>query len=353
MDEKNKIIEFNNNVWNHSEDKFQQNFDERRNLRQEEYVFLNEINLMISNHESDEDILNFLRENFVSRNFETLELLLQIIGMTRNKIVSDLKGIVGAKKAEYKLSNHKSIVNDDKSWKIAGPYLLKKIKQVFYTNHEVDQIYRVYEALNQATWPGWIRQERAKRSGHEAEYRIAILLARLKIPFVPLEKAENPLCKDSQINDISFDIVVPNLSNPKICVKATVHTANIGQYGESKDHLEVDEAKRMVDKSYHESDRPIIFAFIDGIGMQSNMAGLKGVLEKSDEFCQFKTIWKLITAAIFYTNKKCELYLTDESINHHREFLERYKACLILKNKSNSNSTNGGLEVGEAIIKLI
>ena len=109
MDEKNKIIEFNNNVWNHSEDKFQQDFDERRNLRQEEYVFLNEINLMISNHESDEDILNFLRENFVSRNFETLELLLQIIGMTRNKIVSDLKGIVGARKAEYKLSNHKSI----------------------------------------------------------------------------------------------------------------------------------------------------------------------------------------------------------------------------------------------------
>ena len=45
MDEKNKIIEFNNNVWNHSEDKFQQDFDERRNLRQEEYVFLNEINL--------------------------------------------------------------------------------------------------------------------------------------------------------------------------------------------------------------------------------------------------------------------------------------------------------------------
>jgi hypothetical protein len=349
MNTNQKINEFNNNVWNHSEDAFQLSFDDRRSLSESELTFLNKIYLMISENEPEEKILSFLRSSFLNDDFKSLELLLQIIGMTRTKIVSDLKGIVGADSSEYKLSKYTTVVRDAKTWNLAGPYLLKKVKKVFLANIKIDPMNRIYEALNQATWPGYIRQERAKRSGHEAESRMALLLADLKISFVPFEKADNPLCPDIQINNISFDIVIPNIDNPKICVKSTVHTSNIGQYGESKDHLEVDEARRMVDEHYSEKERPIIFAFIDGVGLQTNRAGLEGVLEKSDEFCQFKTIWKLIIAALYYTNKKCELFLDHDSINNHKEFLEKYKTCFTLKDEIDPSS----IEAGEAKIFLL
>jgi hypothetical protein len=351
MSENQKITEFNNNVWNHAEDAFQLSFDDRRNLSQAELGFLNKIFLKISDKESEEEILDFLRETFLADNFKSLELLLQIIGMTRSKIVSDLTGLVGANRSGYKLSSYITVVRHEKTWGLAGPYLLKKIKKVFLANVKIDPINRMYEALNQATWPGYIRQERAKRSGHEAESRMAILLASLNIPFVPFEKADNPLCPDIQINNISFDIVIPNIENPKICVKSTVHTSNIGQYGESKDHLEVEQARSMVEEFYSDIDRPIIFAFIDGVGLQTNKAGLQGVLEKSDEFCQFKTIWKLMIAALYYTNKKCDLFLDQNCRDNHKEFLKRYNSCFTIKDEDEIDVNS--LEVGEAKIFLI
>jgi|APGre2960657373_1045057.scaffolds.fasta_scaffold04336_4 hypothetical protein len=351
MSENQKITEFNNNVWNHSEDTFQLTFDDRRSLSQHELTFLNKIYLMISDKESEDEILKFLRETFLADSFRSLELLLQIIGMTRTKMVTDLRGIVGADKSGYKLSKHTAVVRHEKTWGLAGPYLLKKIKKVFVVNVKIDSINRMYEALNQATWPGYIRQERAKRMGHEAESRMAILLASLNIPFVPFEKADNPLCRDVQINKISFDIVIPDIKNPKICVKSTTHTSNIGQFGESKDHLEVDEARRMVDESYDKLNRPIIFAFIDGVGLQTNRAGLEGVLEKSDEFCQFKTIWKLMIAALYYTNKKCDLFLDQNCRDNHTEFLERYNSCFTIKGEDEIDVNS--LEAGEAKIFLI
>src|SRR5690606_34524182 len=74
------------------------------------------------------------------------------------------------------------------------------------------------ESLNQATWAGYIRQERAKRSGHHAEHRLALLLQQAAIPFCPAEKAENPLCRDARICEVSFDLVIPSLEAPLVCV---------------------------------------------------------------------------------------------------------------------------------------
>lgn len=102
--------------------------------------------------------------------------------------------------------------------------------------------------------------------------------------------------------EVSFDIVVPNIENPTVCIKSTVHTSNIGQYGESKDHLEVAEARRMID-ALPIASRPTLVGFIDGIGFESNSAGLNGVLEKADEFCQFKTIWKLAVISAQKTSR--------------------------------------------------
>jgi hypothetical protein len=204
------------------------------------------------------------------------------------------------------------------------------------------------QGLNQATWPGYIRQERAKRSGHEAEYRIATLLLRLGIPFAPEEKADNPLCRDAMWREISFDIVVPNIQQPTVCIKSTVHTSNIGQYGESKDHLEVDEARRMIDR-LPAASRPTLVGFIDGIGFESNSAGLNGVLEKVDEFCQFSTIWKLGVICAKRTNKRARLHLEASDMDKHASFLARYSDVVTFE----SLPFPEGIEAGRGLIKVL
>lgn len=180
---------------------------------------------------------------------------------------------------------------------------------------------RSVEALNQATWPGYVRQERAKRSGHEAEGRMAQLLLATRFPFQPEEKADNPLCRDAQIGGISFDLVVPSVEAPALVFKATVHTSNIGQYGESKDHLEVDEAKRWLDETYAPEDRPKLVALIDGVGFESNRAGLDGVLEKADEFCQFRTIWKIVAMASTALGKPVKIFLPRAELDYFSDFI--------------------------------
>ena len=178
------------------------------------------------------------------------------------------------------------------------------------------------EALNQATWSGWIRQERAKRQGHEAEYRLAVLFSALDFPFAPKEKAENPLTKDAQVNGISHDLVVPNMDAPLVCVKSTVHTSNIGQYGESKDALEISEASDTL-RSNFPQNTPTLVAMIDGIGFRSNRAGLNGVLSNSQEFCQFRTLWKAAAIAASRLGIEITVKLPGEHIESHRAFLER------------------------------
>jgi hypothetical protein len=208
----------------------------------------------------------------------------------------------------------------------------------------------VFQALNQSTWPGYVRQERAKRSGHEAEFRLATLFSSLKIPFVPEEKAENPLCRDAQIGGISFDIVVPDLRAPKIVFKATVHTANIGQYGESKDHLEIDEARRWLD-TLPGAERPLLVALIDGVGFRSNSAGLNGVLLKSDEFCQFRTIWKAAILAARATRRALDVYLPADALKRHAGFIDRYRFSDHSHDKEGLGNVLGLIEAGEAFIR--
>ena len=60
-----------------------------------------------------------------------------------------------------------------------------------------------------------------------------------------------------------------------VCVKSTVHTSNIGQYGESKDALEMTEAKNMIQQRFHRKTAPILLAFVDGVGFETNRDGLR------------------------------------------------------------------------------
>lgn len=321
--------EFFANVWNHADDEFQTSFDERRKLNAIELEFLRCVTNAFRDGQSDESVANTIKELLRASDPRLMELLLQICGLTRNKILQDLKARAGHHRRTLRLSNHLGLIGHEATWRVAGPYLAAKLRRVLHPPRVDAQEQLVYEALNQATWPGYIRQERAKRSGHEAEYRIATLLSNCGIPFQPEEKADNPLCRDAQFNGVSFDIVVPNVARPRVCVKSTVHTANIGQYGESKDALEIDEARRMID-SLSPRDRPTLVGFIDGVGFESNIAGLRGVLQKSDEFVQFRTIWKLVVIACAKLGLHCTLAIPRATADRHADFLARYRTLIKL-----------------------
>lgn len=341
--------EFFSSVWNHSEDEFQTAFDERRDLSAAELSLLRSVMSKLDSGESDVQIATWLKSPLSNAaTAKQIEVLLQICGITRNKILQDIKASAGENRRSLRLSSHLSLASHTSTWNIAGPYLVKKLRRVLHHSGASDPLNRMLQGLNQATWPGYIRQERAKRSGHEAEYRIATLLLRLGVPFAPEEKADNPLCRDAMWREVSFDIVVPNVQQPTVCIKSTVHTSNIGQYGESKDHLEVDEARRMID-SLPTASRPTLVGFIDGIGFESNSAGLNGVLEKADEFCQFSTIWKLGVICAKRTNKRARLHLEASDRAKHTSFLARYSDVVTLE----SQPFPEGIEAGRGLIQVL
>lgn len=343
--------EFFQNVWNHAEDPFQVQFDERRPLSKEEKIFIEKTGNLI--HSTlDDDELGEKIFKLINCSADRLSLLLQICGLTRNKIISDLRAASISMKSDIKFpSSYFSLAVRRDAWALAGPYMAIRLRRVLgplLTN----SLQVAAESLNQATWPGFIRQERAKRSGHEGEYRLATLLSGTGIPFQPQEKAENPICPDVQIYGVSFDVVVPNSENPKVCFKATVHTANIGQYGESKDYLEIVEASHILNDKFPKSNKPILMALIDGIGFWSNRAGLDGVLTVSDEFCQYRTLWKSIVVCASKTGITPLIELPSTVIEQQQDFLKRYNytSFVIIKGKGPKDSPR--IPAGEGIILL-
>ena len=311
--------EFRDNVWDHSKDPFQLQFDLRRKLHPSELVVLQAIVDEVARTEDDALLAAFLKNRIAENGPNLTALLLQLCGLTRSKIISDLKASStgAAVPASYaRLHLHES-------WQKSGPYLAASLRRVFQPlSGLLEQ--GALEAINQATYPGYIRQERAKRSGHEAEYRLAVLLQNVGLPFEPVAKAENPLCPDQVIHGVSFDLVVPAAELPLMVVKSTVHTSNIGRYGESKDDLEVREAKEVLRQNYPADERPILLALADGVGFFSNRAGLDGVLTNADEFCQFSTLWKAVVIAADRMGRHCHLFGPTEYFVPFQPFLDRY-----------------------------
>ncbi len=333
--------EFSSHIWNHSEDVFQTSFDFKDNFSAYEMGFF--LALVSAMAESEDQFTEVLTVRITQEPFLILPLL-QIIGLTRSKIITDLKaaGIRTPSKPEL-------LIGRSESWSATVQYLFSRFKKVLgpITELEDTAIQSAIQSLNQATWPGWIRQERAKRQGHEAEGRIAKLFFSLGLNFEPREKAVNPLCPDIQIHGVSFDIISPSASSPGLCLKSTVQTSNIGQFGESKGALEIIEAEEMLSENFPHSS-VILVAMVDGVGFLSNTAGLTGILEHATEFCQFATVWKAAVLAARSQARILELHLPD--LSAHRRFLSQYADSIKLATTSDPATW---IEAGEAFVRLV
>ena len=337
--------EFNEHVWNHSEDAFQMSFDEHSPLADSEVELVLDFLAHLRDGADDATVAGHLRRK-LEQTPEAVFLLMQVVGLTRNKIIQDLKASLADSPVTVP-GKADGLFRNDSVWELAGPYLARRLRTVLSPIANIPEGSRgAVEALNQATWPGWIRQERAKRSGHEAEFRLAKLFEALDLPFEPMEKATNPLCRDAQVDGISYDLVVPDDRSPSVCFKATVHTSNIGQYGESKDALEAKEALETLKKR---NPRPLLLALIDGVGFWSNRQGLDGVLEVVDEFCQFATLWKAAVVVAASTGIQLQIDLPDPA--SHSSFLERYGGTMKLAKFEPTDITPVG--AGEARLKTV
>ena len=333
--------EFDSHLWNHSEDIFQTGFDEQVKFEESQLQKLRALLEIIHSH-NDSDVTQSKLTELVTADPSFILTVMQSVGLTRNKILTDLKG------AGFKVpSKPQVLISRPDIWPKASAYLAHRVHKVLGPLSGVTPAAwnASLESLNQATWPGWIRQERAKRQGHEAEGRIANLLKALNLQFAPEEKADNPLCPDVRINGVSFDIVAPSAENFRVGFKSTVQTSNIGQFGESKGGLEVREAAEMVAKEF-QKPVPLVIAMVDGVGFHSNTAGLSEILQTSDEFCQFATLWKAAVIVASSQNVKLEIVLPDS--NTHTEFLSRYSDTVQV---TEIDPHSGFIEAGEGWLR--
>jgi hypothetical protein len=346
-----RVFEFEEHIWDHTTDPFQLRYDERAVLTTNEITELVGVIELFRKRKSTEEIAQHLRSILQSGRI-AIELLLQVCGLTRNKILQDLKAAVTSLSHRISIpSSYERLKDSDEAWRLAGPYLVERLRRSFEPLAKKTDIPSALEALNQATWPGYIRQQRAKEQGHEAEYRLAVMMRNAHIPFAPFAKSENPKCPDAQINGVSFDLVIPNISTPKLCFKSTVHTANIGQYGESKDYLEIHEAHAMIEKSFtKKTKKPILMALIDGVGFRSNTAGLHGVLRLADEFCQFSSIWKAIVVAASRMGQKLQIYLPATEITKYDGFFKKYHFKKLVHDIERSGQPPDSFKAGDAFI---
>lgn len=323
MDQKRS--EFRKFVWDHAKDVFQAKFDTRAALTPDELTALSRL-LTRQNLASLENMSNAIYHE-MGKSIEYLHLLIQIAGLTRNKIIQDIKAHARNNSIHVSLSSPRTLFNSSEGSKLASEYLARQLIRIF-APVETKITPQVFECINQVTWPGYVRQERAKRMGHEAEYRVACLLRDCGLPFAPQKKAENPLCRDIKICSVSYDLVSPSEDNPLVRVKATVHTANIGMYGQSKDDLELRQAAESM-KGMPEREKVTLLAFIDGVGFESNRAGLDGILSVADEFCQFRTIWKAAAIVASKIGRRLKIAIPETQIAVFSSFAALYTITFI------------------------
>lgn len=291
-------------VWDHTGDDFYASFDIPPERKER---LLNKAIALMENIQLPEEELVLLLTKLVNDggapDTEFLAYVTQIAGYTRSKILSDLDAQKLPRPSSLEgLISKRGKFQTHPSWKRAAAMLILRLREILIHLSEDDWKSRL-RALDLATYPGYIRQKRAKYIGHYAEKVLAEVLDRLEIPFVPKQKKDNPLYGDvtlelqresGESEKESFDLIIPHDKEPVIAIKSTIHTSNTGQYGESKDKLEIEKARNLLDELSRKSSRKIILvALADGVGYKSNREALRGLFQYADEVVQFATLWKI------------------------------------------------------------
>src|SRR5437868_3818431 len=117
--------EFHKFLWDHAADPFQASFDDRRELSVAEVAFLTSVHRAIVI--ADEVAATAELRKVIIKRLESIPLVLQIVGLTRNKILSDLRASSQAAIRGIRIpSSYSGIAGS--VWVLAGPYLLRRLR---------------------------------------------------------------------------------------------------------------------------------------------------------------------------------------------------------------------------------
>lgn len=349
---KRRQNEFHAHLWDHTSDDFQTAFDVVEPLVTEDFKVLDTLCALIKDGKDDGDLAKAIGVGAAAR-AETLYTVLRLSGLTKSKPVTDLKASIAATVVRIP-GDAIRFPNNPAVWAVAGPYVAERARRALSPVARLGAVERhaAFEAMNIAVWPHWIRQKRAKLSGHQPEQRAATMLYNLGIGFEPEDKYTNPLCADAQFQNLSFDLVVPNVRKPKLVMRSTVQTSNIGQFGQSR-AAEVIGAVQTL-SNLRAADRPELVALVDGVGFNSNPKGLEGVLQHVDEFCQFATLWKLAAMAATATKTRIEIALPRGHAKEHKSFIDDQSSAVkftALKQEWLATHASETVPAGEAVTR--
>lgn len=125
---KERYEEYRSHVWDHTQDPFQLTFDFRRPLVEHELRVLVELTRALNYGEDDAALATTLR-GLLAQEQEAVFVVLQLIGLTRNKILTDLRAATAGSGATLP-SKVTQLARSAAAWDYAGPYLAAKIRRV-------------------------------------------------------------------------------------------------------------------------------------------------------------------------------------------------------------------------------
>ena len=146
--------EFFANVWDHSKDPFQTKFDLRRSLSERETLALNRLVQALGEAPDDDALAAVLLSLILQHGEELLDLLLQLAGLTRNKILTDLRASQQVAELGIRVpSSYRRITDDETFWAVAGPYMAGRLRSVLspLVTLSIESRSSAFEALNRAT----------------------------------------------------------------------------------------------------------------------------------------------------------------------------------------------------------
>jgi len=150
------------------------------------------------------------------------------------------------------------------------------------------------------------QQKLTKRRGHGMEQRFAIFLKELNIPFLPEDRAENPMSRDPNVlkktfelskkskNTWAFDLIIENYHKESISfIQSLIHTSDPGQYGVNKSDETVTIKRELEEYNYHTGHNKELWGIVDGVGFAENKKGtINKMLDEFDAFIQLNSVYK-------------------------------------------------------------
>lgn len=151
------------------------------------------------------------------------------------------------------------------------------------------------------------QQKLTKRRGHGMEQRFAIFLKELGIPFLPEDRAENPMSRDPNVlkntfelspklpnSTWAFDLIIQNYQLESIAfVQSLIHTSDPGQYGVNKSDETVTIKRELEEYNNQYGYNKELWGIVDGVGFAENKKGtIDKMLDEFDTFIQLNSVYK-------------------------------------------------------------